>query len=254
MSETLFSAGRPNIFLTSFFRSGSTHVKETLLRIMPGYSSSTTVYSAGGLGNDDTNVNLFAAQVLFPLGAQVFHQHSPGTCGNVTMLSRYQMRPIVQMRNILDSMVSIRELLATGKPQHIGVYYPEHFEELSEEQQLWWVAKVLPQWYFTFYLSWKKADIPTHFLWYDEYYKDQVAGMRKILDHTGLSQIGSVSDDVIRAASQVIDPALSRFKFGRPGRGREILSPEMVQSIKDSAMAWPEGKELIEQLVERGYA
>lgn len=170
------------------------------------------------------------------------------------MLKRYDIRPIVQMRNILDSMISVKELLATGKPQHIGIYYPERFEGLSEEQQLWWVAKAMPQWYYTFYLSWKYADIDKLIIWYDEYYKDQVAGVKSILEHTGLSEMGDTSDRELYRASQVIDPAMSRFKFGRPGRGREIFSKAMIDSIKDDAMAWPEGKELIEQLIERGYA
>lgn len=253
MSEDFFTRDRPNIFLTSFFRSGSTHVKETLLRLLPGYTSSTTVFTAGELGNDNTDVNTFACQILFPLGYQIFHQHSRGTGGNVSLLKRYNIKPVVQMRNMLDSMVSAKELLATGNPQHLGIYYPEHFENLSEEQQLWWCVKVLPHWYFTFYISWKYADIDKHFIWYDTYYKDQVKGVRGILDHVGLSKLGSVSDEAIDMASQVIDKGLSRFKFGRPGRGREILSTKMVDHIKDAAMAWPDGRELIEQLIERGY-
>jgi hypothetical protein len=251
--ETFLAKNRPNIFLTSFFRSGSTHIKETLLRLLPGYLSASTVLSAGEIGNDGyCQINVFAAQVLFPRGLTIFHQHTPGTSGNVAMLNRYEIRPVVQMRNMLDSIVSVRELLATGENQHIGIYYPKQFSKLSTESQLMWCVEFLPIWYFTFYLSWKYADIDKLFIWYDEYYKDQVKGMRRILDHVGLSSLGSVSDESISMASDVIDPGLSRFKFGRPGRGREILSGDMIDGIKRQAMAWPEGPELIEQLIERG--
>lgn len=252
MSETLFSRNRPNIFLTAFFRSGSTHIKETFLRLLPGYRSATTVLSAGSIGDDGyCPVNIFAAQVLFPQGSYVFHQHTPGTCGNVTMLKHYEIRPVVQMRNLLDSLVSVRELLATGEPQHLGIYYPKDFCEWSRDDQFWWMIQVFPTWYFTFYDSWKGADIDTYFLWYDEYYKDQIKGVRNILDHVGLK--GDVTDAVIDMASQVIDPGLSRFKFGRPGRGREEMSPQMIDAITQQALRWPRREEMIADLIWRGY-
>lgn len=245
---------RPNIFLTAFFRSGSTHIKETLLRLLPGYRPATTTISAGPIGDDGyCRVDPIAGQILLPMPCQVFHQHTPGTSGNVAMLKHHQLRPVVQMRNMLDSIVSVRELLATGNPQNIGIYYPGWFKGMPDIQQLWWCVKVLPTWYFTFYLSWKYADIDKHIVWYDEYYKDQPAGLRRIFDHVRLSALGSVSDEALRMASEVVDKGLSRFQFGRPGRGREILSPAMIEDIKGQAMAWPEGNELIEQLIVRGH-
>ena len=54
---------------------------------------------------------MFAAQVLFPQGSTIFHQHTPGTSGNVSIMRHYDIRPVVQMRNMLDSIVSVRELL-----------------------------------------------------------------------------------------------------------------------------------------------
>lgn len=245
---------RPNVFLTSFFRSGSTHVKETLLTLLPGYRSATTTYSAGPIGNDGYNkVDIQAAQILLPMPCQVFHQHTPGTSGNVALLKHYKVRPVVQMRNMLDSIVSLKELFAAGQQQNIGIYYPDWFQGMPESQQLWWCVKVLPTWYFTFYLSWKYADIDKHIIWYDEYYKDQVKGVRGILDHVGLSELGSVPDEGIQMAIDAVSPNLGRFVFGRPGRGREILSKDMIEDIKHQATAWPEGQELIEQLMVRGY-
>ncbi len=254
MSPQYQTDTRPNIFLTAFFRSGSTHVKETLLRLLPGYRAATTSYSAGPIGNDGyCKVDIQAAQMLLPIPYQVFHQHTPGTSGNVELLKHFKVRPVVQMRNMLDSIVSVNELLAAGQQQNIGIYYPEWFQGMPDTQQLWWCTKVLPTWYFTFYLSWKYADIDKHVIWYDEYYKDQVRGVRGILDHVGLSALGSVPDEGIRMCSEVIDPGLSRFNFGRAGRGREILTKPMIEDIKGQAMAWPEGNELIEQLIVRGY-
>ena len=250
MTETnLFIQARPNIFITSFFRSGSTHVRTTLERLLPGYRSATTVISAGSIGDDGyPSINIFAAQLMFNNPRQLFHQHTCGTSGNVAVLKATKMKPVVMMRNLLDCIVSLQELLSEGKPQGIGVYYPHQIAEMSTEEQLWWVVRNLPNFFFTFYLSWKYADIEQHVIWYDEFYKDQVAGIRKIFEFTGPE--GTIKDEHIRMASETITSE-DRFKFGRPGRGKERLTKEMIEAIEDQAQAWPEGDELIEKVVWR---
>jgi hypothetical protein len=251
LSINQFVDRRPNIFLTSFFRSGSTHVRVTLERLLPGYRSATTVISSGTIGNDGyPSINIFAAQMMFNNPSQIFHQHTCGTSGNVMLLKKAEIKPIIMMRDMLDSMVSLRELISTGQPQGIGIYYPDYWMSMDEEEQLWWVVKNLPNFYFTFYLSWMSADIEKHVIWYDQYYKDQVAGIRGILEFAGPE--GTVSDDAIRMASETITPE-SRFKFGKPGRGRQILTPDMINDIADQAMSWgrDEGPVLIKDLMER---
>lgn len=246
-----FVEARPNIFFTSMFRSGSTHVRMTLERILVGYRSATTSINAGSIGDDGyPSINIFAAQLMFNNPRQIFHQHTCGTSGNVAVLKASKMKPVIMMRNMLDSMVSLQELLSEGKPQGIGVYYPHQIAEMSTEEQLWWVVRNLPNFYFTFYLSWKYADLEKLTIWYDEYYKDQVAGIREILAFAGPK--GEISDYHIKMASETLTSE-DRFKFGRPGRGRERMSEEMIEAIKDQAMAWPEGDELVEQLMLRGY-
>ena len=247
---TTFLENRPNVFLTAFFRSGSTHVKATLLNLLPNYRGVTSVISTGALGNDTCAINMFAAQLLFPTPESVFHQHTLGTHGNAYILKQYNYKPIVQMRNMLDSMVSVVELLAGGENQNLGIYYPHQFAEMSKDDQLWWAVKNLPNWYFTFYLSWKYCGLDTHTVWYDIYYKDQVAGVRGILNHVGFSDLGDVDDETIRMVSERVTSG-SRFKFGLPGRGRQILTAKMVRDIEMLAMSWMEGKELIKELMER---
>ena len=124
---------------------------------------------------------------------------------------------------------------------------------MESEEQHNWAVRCLPYWYVTFYLSWKYADIDKHVIWYDEYYKDQVKGLRQIFDFTGISRLGSVTDEALDMASQVHDPGLSRFQFGRPGRGREVFTPQQIADVEDQLLIWPEREELIQNLIWRGY-
>ena len=46
-----------------------------------------------------------------------------------------------------------------------------------------WIGYNIIPWYLSFYASWKNTTLPVIWSWYDEFFKDQVAGMRRILDH-----------------------------------------------------------------------
>ena len=248
--SNIFTDARPNIFHTAMFRSGSTHIKSTMLRLLPEYHVSTSTMCAGSLGDDNLQmIDIYGAALLFRQPQTYFHQHTLGTSGNVALLKQYGLRPLVQFRNILDSIVSLVELMREGQ-QGLGFYVPSDWADMEEEQQLWWAVKNLPRWYFVYYLSWTEADLQILPLWYDTYYKDQVAGVKRILDHTGLSVLGTVTDASILAAAKVID-VHSRFKFGRPGRGVEILTGNMIQDIISQALTWTRGPEMVQELIER---
>ncbi len=244
-------ADRPNIFLSAFFRSGSTHIKITLCRLL-GYRPASAVISVGGFGNDSHQINHNAAQVLFPLAAQVFHHHTLGTCGTQTLLNLYKLKPVIMMRNVLDSMVSLRELLSTGERQHLGIFYPPWWRTMSEEEQFEWLASNVSNWYFVFYSTWNLTpDLDVHHIWYDDFYDDQVKGIRGILDHTEIGRLGHVSDETIK---EFLDPQPGgRLNVGISGRGKEQMPLSAIKIVKQQAMSWGKewGPRMVEQLIER---
>jgi hypothetical protein len=130
--------------------------------------------------------------------------------------------------------VSLRESLNTG-PQNIGIYVPLDWDEMDEDDQYDWLARNVVPWFFTFYVSWMDAAVPRLMVWYDEYYKDEVAGVRKILKHTGLDKHGTVTDEAIRLATKPGDS--SRLCFGKSGRGKQ-LPAHAIETAHDIAISW----------------
>ena len=241
---------RPNVFMSAMFRSGSTHIKVTLCNLL-NYRPASTVISVGDYGNDSHQINHTAAQILFPQPAQVFHQHTLGTNGTQTLLKLYGLKPVIMYRNMLDSMWSLRELIATGDRQHLGLYYPPYWRTLSQHDQLRWLAYNWSNWYFTFYITWHEAtELDIHEIWYDNFYADEVGGIRRILEHTEISRHGHVTDEVI---SKYIKPILGgRLNVGVSGRGDEIPL-DVRKIIIDQARSWGpkwDGR-LIGDLIER---
>ena len=224
---------RPNIFLAAFQRTGSTHLAVTLARLL-NYNTSSTVARLAEPADDAHIINPFMAQVLFTQHGLIFHQHTLGTSDNVYLLKSYEMPPVVMMSNVLDCMVSLRESLNKG-PQKIGIYVPKCWAEMPESEQYDWLACNVAPWFFTFYVSWLSAPLDKLVVWYEDYYADQVKWVRKILDHTGLSQHGTATDETIADCARVGDS--SRFNVGISGRGVNI--PERaLDMVYKQAISW----------------
>jgi hypothetical protein len=205
----------------------------------------------GDFGNDSHQINHTAAQILFPMPAQVFHQHTLGTNGTQTLLELYKMKPVIMTRNILDSMVSLRELISTGARQHLGIYYPPYWRELTQLEQFEWLAYNISNWYFVFYITWHTApNLDVLHIRYDDYYSDQVKGIKDILNHTEINRHGVVTDETI---AKFTDPAPGgRLKVGTSGRG-EMIPESVVQIVINHARSWGKkwSDELIRELLER---
>jgi hypothetical protein len=224
-----------NIFVTSFLRSGSTHVKVSLSRLLD-YRQATTICSVGARGTDEQNISISAAQILFPIPAQVFHQHTKATGSNLALLERFGFRPVVMVRSVPDCLVSLRERLLRTPDVHPGLYYPPEFVTMSKEDQLTWLVYNVAPWFWAFYESWENATIPRLFVRYEEFYTDQIAGIRRILDHVGI--VHSFTDADIDVACNHRD---GRFNQGRVGRGKEEIPAPLLDVLAAQADAWPSG-------------
>ena len=155
------------------------------------------------------------------------------------------------MRNMLDSMTSLRESLCEG-PQTIGIYVPTEFQSWEKDAQFIWLARNVSNWYFTFYISWEKACVDTHVIWYEKFYQDQVAGIREILDFTRISETGTVTDEAISTIAA--NKERGRFKFGKVGRGLTEMPQEAIDIVYSQAASWGPYWEsrMVTDLLERG--
>ena len=238
---------KPNIFLAAFQRTGSTHLAISLCRLL-NYRLASTIHIYGG--DDSHGISENAARVLFPLPAQVFHQHTQATTGSIVLLDAYGLRPVVMMRSMLDSMVSLRESLNKG-PQWIGIYVPKCWDDMPEEEQYDWLARNASSWYFTFYASWASSRLDRLTLWYDEFYADQPAGIKRVLSHVGLDELGAVTDEAILKCTE--RHADGRFNVGVSGRGRKTIPRSAIDAIYEQANSWgPEWYDMfVRDLIER---
>ncbi len=225
-----------SVFLAASMKSGSTHVKNTLHRM--GLRPASVHAGVAGCVNEDSSVDMSLAAALFPMGGFVFQHHMRAIGSNVAILDMFNVKPIVMVRNVFDSVVSWKESMdkdvLDGKGNynsHSSVYGAEWNTMNEHEKYQWIVFNVVP-WYFSFYLSWKNAQIDTHFVWYETYYQDQVTGLKKILEHSEIDEGGS--NGYLDSITSAFD---GKFNVGKVGRGA-LLSREHRNLIRTQAQSW----------------
>lgn len=187
--------------------------------------------------NEEHTVDVNAANIIFPLGGFVVWQHSRAIGRNVPILKEHGVKPIVLYRSFLDSLVSLEEKTAQRTDKNLratfaAIYIPYWREWTQIERQKWVAYNVLP-WYFSFYISWMEADIDKLFVRYDSFYKDEVAGIEKILDFVDPFLAPFPTKDIKKAVAH----RDTSFNVGKSGRGQDLDGSVIDIAVKQ-ARAW----------------
>lgn len=213
-------------------RSGSSHLVRSLGKLFDHRVTTPQIGFAGRAGTDEHIVNYAVLAVQYTEGRYIYHQHCKATGNNLHILKAHGFTPIVLMRNLYDSLVSVFDQMPASPHMTMPGAFRPPWEGMSEEQQWSWIAYNAIPWYLNFYASWMAADIPKHVIYYDTFYQDQVAGIRGILNFLNVE--GNLSDEKI---AEVVNLKDNSFHVGVSGRGKHI--PDFVTNVAEQQVrAW----------------
>jgi hypothetical protein len=218
--------GGVNIFVSSMHRSGSTHIARVLgelLRFRPA-----SMAGMFGEGRETHDINPISSQILIPYGYQIFHMHTPASSGNVVILRDNGIRPVVVIRNIADTLVSIRERILKYGPLLPGVIVIQEFQEWSKDQQYNWLIDNVASWQMQFYVSWCVADVPNFRVRYDTFFKDQTNSTRRLLEWLNLQD--DTTDEAIEQATKMTWNKI----IGVSGRGKDVIDGHRMATLADN--------------------
>ncbi len=200
------------------------------------YRRVSVIAKGGSIGDEGHRIDPSTADALFPLGGFMFQCHAKASPGNLPILQRHNIRPIIVTRNIFDSLVSVQKRFDEATETGWLGNPMQGWKALPDRQKWRWLAYNVSPWMISFYVSWFKADIEKLFVSYEDHFRDQVSGIRRILDHTGISELGSVSDEDIKSVTGRMDGNFSGS--GISGRGKREVPAEWQDMIRDQARAW----------------
>ena len=223
-----------HIFIACTPKSGSTFLKNVLAGIT-GYRDVFMVYSPGQFEQDVYLPTIRSAATF----DSVTQQHCRASEANVHLMQAFAVKPVVLVRNIFDSVMSLFDFYNNGA--FASSFHRADYLELDEETRIDLLIDNLVPWYFEFVSSW--ADVEKHkrlevqWLTYEDLIKDKASAIENVLRHYGLGAPRNGIEQKIQEVES--ERRRTRFNKGVSGRGSEGLRDRQKDRIRSFARYYP---------------
>src|SRR3989441_9705766 len=168
-----------HLFIACVPKSASTFLKNLLMNLT-GYRDLFTVYAAG---QSEHEIYLPTLRELAHLDT-VTQQHCRASDANIHLMQGFGISPVVLVRNIFDSVMSLLDFYNRGAFQ--TSYFRGDWPALNEDTKIDLLIENVIPWYFQFVASWDLAEkqkrIEVHWLTYEDLVADKPSSLLAILE------------------------------------------------------------------------
>ncbi|HKR60727.1 MAG TPA: sulfotransferase domain-containing protein [Pyrinomonadaceae bacterium] len=223
-----------HLFIACVPKSASTFLKNLLVNVT-GYRDLFTVYAAG-----QTEHEIYLPTLReFAHTDTVTQQHCRASDANIHLMQAFGIRPVVLVRNIFDSVMSLLDFYNKGAFQ--TSYFRADWQALDEETKIDLLIENIIPWYFQFVASWDSAEkqkrLEVHWLSYEDLIADKTTSVLQALEFYGLGAPRQGVEKRIREIES--EERKIRFNKGVAGRGRSGLSDRQKEQIRRLARFYP---------------
>lgn len=150
-----------------------------------------------------------------------------------TLIKRYNLKTIVQIRNLFDIVISLRDHIRNETHSIPVVHFTEEYKNFSDEALENAIVNLMMPWFVNFYAGWRLSpDIKI--IRYEDMIIEPHKTAMDILEYVGIKTTPeNVEKAVLNAGGKN-----NRLNKGVSGRGSE-LAPEMKQRIIDMLDCYP---------------
>jgi hypothetical protein len=223
-----------HIFIACVPKTASTFLKNLLVGLT-GYRDAFMVHAPGQSEHE------LYLPILREVARQdtVTQQHCRAADANVQMMQAFAIRPVVLVRNIFDSVMSLLDFYNRGA--FLDSYHRADFLSLDDATKVDLLIDNVIPWYFQFVASWdlveRQQRLDIMWLTYEELVADKPAAVQKILAFYGLGVARRNVEEAIRDTEA--DSRKNRFNKGVTGRGRVSLTDAQKDRIRGFARYFP---------------
>jgi hypothetical protein len=225
-----------HLFIACAPKSGSTFLRNLLVDATQ-YRDVFSVYAA--LQNEqDLDLPQLAQ---FAREDSVTQQHCRATEANVHLMQAFAIRPVVLVRDIFDSVMSLRDFYDDGFV-YSTFFERDEYVRLDPDERLDLLIDYAVPWYFQFVASWQRVERERRLevLWLDyaALTGDTPAALARVLAFYGLGATRETLDRIVTERNG--DRRGNRFNRGVAGRGRSGLQPRQRERIAALARFFPD--------------
>ena len=223
-----------HIFIACVPKSASTFLKDLLVNVT-GYRDLFTVYAAG---QSEHEIYLPTLREMAHLST-VTQQHCRASDANIHLMQGFGIRPVILVRNIFDSVMSLLDFYNKGA-FHTS-YVRADWQTFDTKTKIDLLIENVIPWYFQFVASWDLAErqkrVEVHWLTYEELVNDKTSRVLKVLEFYGLGASRRGVEQRIRHIES--NERKIRFNKGIKGRGRSGLNDLQKGQIRRLARYYP---------------
>lgn len=223
-----------HIFIACVPKSASTFLKNLLLNLT-GYRDLFSVYAAG---QNEHEIYLPTLRESAQFNT-VTQQHCRASDANVHLMQAFGIRPVVLVRNIFDSVMSLLDFYNKGAFQ--TSYFRADWPKLDEETKIDLLIENVIPWYLQFVASWdlveKQKRLEICWLTYEQLIADKPSSVLNVLEFYGLGAPRRGVEQRIREIES--EGRKIRFNKGITGRGRSALSDAQKEKISRLTRFYP---------------
>jgi hypothetical protein len=169
----------------------------------------------------------------------VTQQHCRASDANVQMMQAFEIKPVVLVRNIFDSVMS--QLDFYNKGAFYNTYFRADYQSLDEETKIDLLIDNVIPWYFQFVASWslveKQKRLEIFWLSYEDLIADKSSTIQNVLEFYGLGAARRGVEQKIKEIES--EERKIRFNKGIKGRGESTLSDRQKERIRCFAKYHP---------------
>jgi hypothetical protein len=223
-----------HLFIACVPKSASTFLKNLLVNLT-GYRDLFAVYAAG---QSEHEIYLPTLREFGHLDT-VTQLHSRASDANVHLMQAFGIRPVVLVRDIFDSVMSLLDFYNKGAFQNS--YFRADWQTLDDEVKIDLLIENVIPWYFQFVASWdlveKQKRLEIHWLTYEGLVADKVSSVLKVLEFYGL---GAPRRGLEQRITEIeSEERKIRFNKGVAGRGKSGLNDRQKEQVRRLTRYYP---------------
>lgn len=247
---TASRAAQTNVLVACAPKSASTFIQNALCSALglPSASLFTATYgvwSASMLGanlREQEPDELALIRNGLNQRGYVAQQHARCSPYMARLLTFYNVRPIVTHRNILDTVVSMDDMvmewragMPAGETGYFNDAMPANFHRLDRADRLMALAQRWTPWLVQFFITWKKCEKaglarPLWISYEEDFLGDKQVLAQRIIDFLGVD--GMAATRLAAAFEDTSNGAAKRLNKGVAGRGRDV-----PQAVRDQVLS-----------------
>ena len=212
LKRRTFASDHHRILLACFPKSGSTYLAR-VLSLLPGYSKAPLVTGYGRREQELSADKLLAAHRS--CGNYVAQHHVRYSAATERLMGQFCLKPVVLVRNIFDTIVSIGDHLRDEPPDIAQACVPADIGEWNDERTFHFIVDMIVPWYFNFFASWSQCDDKL-LVTYEDIHADVLGVVGRMSDRYGLNLAGDdIRSAVEEANRQGADTRRNKAVLGR---------------------------------------